>query len=151
MELLQRLDHPQTSSANATKLKMAAIIVGALPSHEGWASATLSNVQLASSSRDVADLPSLAFSLELLIESPLRLFFPAGGVLPPAAEPEVEQQNANGVGLVPPQPLAPLVDQMMLQEQKMAMSEQKMAMSEQKAAMSEQKAAAERLEVSAMS
>ncbi len=137
MELLRCLDHPQTSSASATKPKMAAIIAGALLSYEGWASAMLSNVQLASSSRDAVDLASLAFGLILSVESPLLLFFPAGGLLPPVAELEVEQQNANGVGLVPPQPPAPPVDQMtailaLLQEQKMAMSEQKMAMSERR-------------------
>ncbi len=143
MELLHRLNLPQTSSANPTKPKMAAIIAGALSSCEGWATATLSNVHLASSSRDTADLASLAFGLELSIESPLQLFFPAGGIPPLVVDkPEVEvvPQNVHGVGLVPPQPPTAPAKQMtailaLLQEQKMAMSEQKMAMSDQKVAL----------------
>ncbi len=86
MELLHRLDCPQTPCANLTKPKMASIIVRALAIHEGWALATLSNVLLATSSRDVADSASLAFSLELSIKSPLQIFFPASGIPPPEAE-----------------------------------------------------------------
>ncbi len=81
---------------------MASIIIRALAVREGWALATLSNVWLASSSQDAADLASLAFGLEFSIKSPLRLFFPAGGVLPPDAnEPEAEvgHQNVNVVPL----------------------------------------------------
>ncbi len=123
-------------SANLTKPKMASIIVGALATHEGWASAILFNVRLASLSCDVADLTSLAFGLELSSESPLLLFFPAGGIPPQAVdEPEVDAalQDVNGVGPVPPQPPAAPAEQMtailaLLQEQKMALGDQKVAL-----------------------
>ncbi len=91
LELLHRMGQPQASSANLTKPRMAALIAGALATHEGWATSVLGNVYLASSGRNSADLSSLVFGLELASDSPIRLFFPAGGVIPVAENgPESE-------------------------------------------------------------
>ncbi len=59
LELLCRMGHPQTQSANLTKPRMAALIVGALVLREGWATSVLGNVHLASSSQDLTDLSYL--------------------------------------------------------------------------------------------
>ncbi len=105
LELLRRMGHCQTQSANLTKPWMAALIVGALVLREGWATSVLGNVHLASSSRDSTDLSSLVFGLELSMEPPVRLFFPAGGVVPAAAkEPgnEAVLPNANAAAAEQP-------------------------------------------------
>ncbi len=99
LELLRRMGCPQGPAANLTKPRMAALITGALVPHEGWATAVLGNVRLASSNRDSADLSTLAFGLELSMEPPVHLFFPAGGVVPAAVagngpENEVAPPNA---------------------------------------------------------
>ncbi len=46
LKLLCRMGHPQTSSANLTKPQMAALIAGALATHDGWATSELGNVHL---------------------------------------------------------------------------------------------------------
>ncbi len=105
LELLRRMGQPQTSSVNLTKPQMAAFIAGALTSHEGWSTSDLGNVHLASSSRDSSDLLSLAFGLELMSESPIRLFFPAGGVPAVANGPENEAVPPNIDAAATEQPL----------------------------------------------
>ncbi len=62
LELLHRLGDPQASTANLTEPRMAALIIGALVPHEGWATSELGNICLASSSHDLPDLPSLALA-----------------------------------------------------------------------------------------
>ncbi len=64
---------------------MATLIVGALVPRKGWALAELGNICLASSSHNSLDLLQLSFGLKLGSEPPNRLFFPAGGVAPAAA------------------------------------------------------------------
>ncbi len=78
MELLHRLGQPQGVTANATKQKMALTVSSALVDYEGWLTADVSNVWLASSNKDLADLSLLAFGLELSVVPPICLFFPAG-------------------------------------------------------------------------
>ncbi len=114
LELLRRMGSPQGPSANLTKPRMAALIVSALVPHEGWATAVLGNVRLASSSRDLADLSALAFGLELSVEPPVRLFFPAGGVVPAAVagnglENEVAPPNAEAAATERPLDLAAIL------------------------------------------
>ncbi len=96
--LLHRMGHPQVPSANLTKPRMAVLIISALTSREGWALPELGNVRPASSSRDSADLSSFSFSLKLVLEPSIRLFFPARGVALAAgneAENEAELPNAD--------------------------------------------------------
>ncbi len=94
LELLRHMGQLHAPSANLTKPRMAALIINALVSHEGWATSELGKVHLASSSWDSPNLPSLAFDLELTSEFPVRLFFPAGGVTRAA-----EDGPKNGVAL----------------------------------------------------
>ncbi len=90
-ELLHHLGHTQASTASSTKPQMAASIVGALTPHEGWAMADLNSVHLASSSCDAVDLALLAFGLELVSNSSIRLFFLAWcAPLTANVEPEEE-------------------------------------------------------------
>ncbi len=85
---------------------MAALIVGALVPHKGWATSELSNIHLASSSHDSPDLLSLAFGLELTSEPPVRLLFPAGGVtLTAGVGPEEEVAPPNADAATTKQPL----------------------------------------------
>ncbi len=79
LELLCHMGEPQATAANLTKPRMAALIAGTLTPHKGWAMAELTNVRLASSSQDAADLSSFVFGLELVSDSPIRLFFPRWG------------------------------------------------------------------------
>ncbi len=80
MELLRRLGQSQVAIANATKQKMAVMIVSLLVSHEEWSTADVTNVQLASSSQDLANPSMLTFGLELVADPPTHLFFPPGGM-----------------------------------------------------------------------
>ncbi len=77
-----------------TKQKMVTMIAGVLVSYENWSTADITNVWLASSNRDLAELPSLAFGLELASELPLHLLFPAGGVQPPVMNGVVTNEPA---------------------------------------------------------
>ncbi len=63
LEPLHCIGQPQALTANLIKPRMAALIAGALTPHDGWATADLTNVRLASSSWDAADLSLLAFRL----------------------------------------------------------------------------------------
>ncbi len=73
--LLHCLCDPQASTVNLTKPRMAALIVGALVPHEGWAISELGNIRLVSSSHDSPDLLSLTFGLELTSEPQFVCFF----------------------------------------------------------------------------
>ncbi len=98
LELLRCMGHLQGPSANLMNPQMATLIIGALVPCKGWATAELGNVRLASSSRNSLDLLQLSFGLELGSEPPTRLFFPAGGVAPAAANGpgnEAVLQNAD--------------------------------------------------------
>ncbi len=68
----------------------------------------LGNVRLAACSWDSADLSSLIIGLELALEPPICLFFPAGGVIPAAGNgPENEAVHTNADAVPPEQPAAP--------------------------------------------
>ncbi len=86
LKLLWRLGHPQATSANMTKQKMAMVIAGAVASFDDWSTGNVTNVHLAALCRDSGEVSSLAFGLELMAEPSVHLFFPAGGVLPPGVQ-----------------------------------------------------------------
>ncbi len=84
---------------------MAALIVGALVPHEGWATSELGNICLASSSCDSPNPPSLTFGLELTLDPPVCLFFPARGVtLVAKVGPNNEAHIANADAAATEQP-----------------------------------------------
>ncbi len=125
LELLCHMGHPQTSSANLMKPRMAALIAGALATHDGWAASELGNIHSASSSRDSVNLSSLAFGLELISESPVRLFFPAGGIVPVAENgPENEAALLNADAAAAQQPSAPDLVTILVTMQKQTMTMQ---------------------------
>ncbi len=62
------------------KQKMVMTIAGAVASFDDWSTANVTNVCLAASCQDSAEVSSLAFGLELVTDSLVHLLFPAGGV-----------------------------------------------------------------------
>ncbi|MCP4548651.1 MAG: hypothetical protein GY835_19515, partial [bacterium] len=115
IELVRRLGQVQATSANTSKQKMATTIVGLLAALEGWAAADLPNVSLSSSCRDAADPKAIAFGLQLEVDPPVRLFFPAGGVLRPLPPDELAAQNNAADELAPVPVLQPAAGDQMAQ------------------------------------
>ncbi len=106
LESLRHMGHPQTQSANLMKPQMASLIAVVLATPDGWATSALRNVHLASSGWDSANLSSMAFSLELALDSSIRLLFPAGGIVPVVEEgPGNEATPSNTDAAATEQPL----------------------------------------------
>ncbi len=107
LELLRHLGQSLMHNVNLPKPKLAERVVVALEARPDWETASLGNMHFAYSVWDAADASTIAFCLELSMETWIRLFFPATRV---AAPPAVEGLPPSADADVPGPPQPPMTD-----------------------------------------